>query len=308
MTVASIIQFIVLPLVAVIFGWTLHFFIKSRKTLQETLKGTSKTPASVEPKKGKKTGFKPNNIVELEKQFAKSRLEIRSGKNETVTTSNQISSKDTATDLKNTIAQQQKMLDNYLLKVEEMENEGRQELNKQIADLERRIDQLHAVVEEKDEEIKELSQQASAGQRMAAKIEEVHREFDLLQTKMETLENQANRANNLAIELEDTKYAYEQVHKELLRKHDKLEEIMEENRRMRKELDEVEDKLSEANLQRQQLQKKVLFLTDLNNDMQGIADTNKKLQTELRRIGELESMLNIMSEERDFLLRKKTGR
>jgi len=39
--------------------------------------------------------------------------------------------------------------------------------------------------------------------------------------------------------------------------------------------------------------------------MQGIADSNKKLQTELRRIGELESMLNMMAEERDFLLRKK---
>jgi len=70
----------------------------------------------------------------------------------------------------------------------------------------------------------------------------------------------------------------------------------------------LEDKLSEANLQRQQLHKKVQFLTDLNNDMQSIADTNKKLQTELRRIGELESMLNMMSEERDFLLRKKMDR
>jgi len=73
-------------------------------------------------------------------------------------------------------------------------------------------------------------------------------------------------------------------------------------------MDELEDKLSEANLQRQQLHKKVQFLSDLNNDMQSIADTNKKLQTELRRIGELESMLNMMAEERDFLLRKKIDR
>jgi hypothetical protein len=42
--------------------------------------------------------------------------------------------------------------------------------------------------------------------------------------------------------------------------------------------------------------------------MQSISDTNKKLQTELRRIGELESMLNMMAEERDFLLRKKPGK
>jgi uncharacterized protein Smg (DUF494 family) len=101
------------------------------------------------------------------------------------------------------------------------------------------------------------------------------------------------------------KFSYEQVHKELLRKQEKLEDIMDENQRMRQQKDELEDKLSEANLQRQQLQKKVVFLTDLNNDMQSISDTNKKLQTEMRRIGELESMLNMMAEERDFLLRKK---
>jgi len=39
--------------------------------------------------------------------------------------------------------------------------------------------------------------------------------------------------------------------------------------------------------------------------MQSLSDTNKKLQTELRRIGELESMLNTMAQERDFLLKKK---
>jgi len=98
------------------------------------------------------------------------------------------------------------------------------------------------------------------------------------------------------------------VHKELLRKQEKLEEVMNENQHLRLQLNDVEDKLSDSNLQRQQLQKKVLFLTDLNNDMQSVSDTNKKLQTELRRIGELESMLNMMAEERDFLLRKKTDK
>ena len=98
------------------------------------------------------------------------------------------------------------------------------------------------------------------------------------------------------------------MHKELLRKQEKLEDLMEENQLLRLQKNEMEDKLSEANLQRQQLQKKVLFLTDLNTDMQSMSDTNKKLQTELRRIGELESMLNMMAEERDFLLRKKMDR
>lgn len=303
----TLIEFIVLPLAVITFGVTVYFFIKSRKTLQETLRATKKTSA-IESKKEKQDSIKHNKVVELREQFSRMRNEPVLPKPQPIELPSQrLKQKDemAVQDLKNTIAQQQRMLDSYLQKVEELENEGREELNSTIEELEKKVDELSGVIEEKDEEIKDLQQQASAGQRMAARIDEVYQEFEQLQTKMATLEKQASRANNLAIELEDTRYSYEQVHKELLRKQEKLEELMEDNQRMRIQMEELEDKLSEANLQRQQLQKKVLFLTDLNNDMQGIADSNKKLQTELRRIGELESMLNMMAEERDFLLRKK---
>jgi chromosome segregation ATPase len=302
----TLIEFIVLPLVVVIFGATIYFFIKSRKSLDETLRATRKN--TFVEKKEKQTASKKSNLIEMEEQFARLRYESSLPKQEQVELpAKRVTPKDEMAvyDLKKTIAQQQKMLDGYLQKVEELENEGREELNEKIEGLEKKVDELIGVIEEKDDEIKDLRQQTAAGERMAAKIDEVYQEFERLQTKMATLEKQAARANNLAIELEDTKYSYEQVHKELLRKQEKLEETMNENQRMRQQMDELEDKLSEANLQRQQLQKKVMFLSDLNNDMQGIADTNKKLQTELRRIGELESMLNMMAEERDFLLRKK---
>jgi chromosome segregation ATPase len=303
----TLIEFIVLPLVVIIFGATLYFFIKSRKSLDETLSATKQTTA-LPIRKEKQSSNKRSHLVELEEQFARMRYETSLPKIEKtdIPLKKPAHKEEMAVrDLKNTIAQQQKMLDSYLAKVEELENEGREELNEKIEELEKKVDELTGEVEEKDDEIKDLRQQASAGERMAARIEEVYREFEQLQTRMAGLEKQAGRANNLAIELEDTKYSYEQVHKELLRKQEKLEEVLNENQRMRQQMDELEDKLSEANLQRQQLQKKVLFLTDLNNDMQSIADTNKKLQTDLRRIGELESMLNMMAEERDFLLRKK---
>jgi chromosome segregation ATPase len=293
--------------VVVIFAVTLYFFIKSRKSLEETLRATEKTTA-LPVKKENQNNFKRSNVIELEEQFARMRYETSLPKQEKIELPpRRLTQKEemAVQDLKNTIAQQQKMLDTYLQKVEELENEGKEELNEKIEELEKKVDELIGEIEERDEEIKDLRQQVTAGERMAARIDEVYREFEQFQTKMATLEKQAGRANNLAIELEDTKYSYEQVHKELLRKHEKLEEVMNENQQMRQQMDELEDKLAEANLQRQQLQKKVMFLTDLNTDMQSIADTNKKLQTELRRIGELESMLNMMSEERDFLLRKK---
>ncbi len=304
----TLIEFIVLPLVAIIFVSTLYFFIKSRKSLKEAVKATKKAALITEIKKEKQTPAKQTSIEELGEQLARMRYETSIPKQEKIeSVPKKLTHKEeiAVQDLKNTIAQQQRMLDSYLQKMEDLENEGRDELNGKIEELEKQLDELHGVIEEKDDEIKELHQEVSTGHKMATRIDEIYKEFELLQSKMAVLEKQAGRANNLAIELEDTKYTYEQVHKELLRKQEKLEELMEENQLLRHQKNEAEDKLADANLQRQQLHKKVQFLSDLNNDMQNIADTNKKLQTDLRRIGELESILNMMSEEREFLLRKK---
>lgn len=310
----NFIEFVVLPLVVIIFGSTLYFFLKSRKSLEETLEASKRASGGntvkktiAGNKKEKSGSYQRHTLVELEEQFAKMRYESSLPKQEEpVIPLKKFQKEEIAVqDLKSTIVQQQKMLDSYLGKIEELEIEGRDELNGKIEDLENKIDELQSIVEDKNEQIKELKEETSAAQRMAAKIEEVYQEFEQLQTKMQALERQAGRSNNLAIELEDTRHAYEQVHKELVRKQEKLEEIMEENQHLRREMNVIEDKLADANLQRQQLQKKVQFLTDLNNDMQSIADSNKKLQTELRRIGELESMLNIMAEEREFLLKKR---
>ena len=178
----------------------------------------------------------------------------------------------------------------------------------QNEELQHEIEKLHLTIEKKEDEINSLQQQAATAQRMTAKIEEVYEEFDLLQTKIAALEKQSGRANELAMELEDSKQANNQLHKDLSRKQEKLEEVMNENQRMHKEIELLEDKLAEANLQRQQLQKRVQLLQEMNNDMQSISETNKKLQTEIRRIGELESMLTMMAEERDYLLRKKSDK
>ena len=70
------------------------------------------------------------------------------------------------------------------------------------------------------------------------------------------------------------------------------------------QLNEAEDKFREANFQRQQLQKRVSYLEELNSDLQVVADANKKLEHQLRRIGELESMLHVVSEENESLKRQ----
>ncbi len=300
----TLVAFIALPLGAITLGVTVYFFLKMRASLKETMEANQ--PRSVSGRQLQQPTPKRSPIFgSLEERFEQLRRKASEVKGGTQGRKN-VTDENVVQDLKTTITQQQKVLSAYLQQVEDLENGGKEELRLQNKTLEKEIAKLHTVIEQKDQEIDDIHQHAAAAQKMASKIEEVYHEFEQFQTKMGQLEKQANRANNLAIELEDTRHSYEQVHKELLRKQEKLEEVMNDNQRMREQMNELEDKLSDANLQRQQLQKKVQFLQDLNTDMQDISDTNKKLQTELRRIGELESMLNMMAAERDSLLRKKS--
>jgi len=310
----SLLEIGVLLAGAIVLGLAIYFYITSRRSLKQTIEQTNQkvtlrpgfyhSPASVPSSVQERTISK-----EIQEPKKESRKVYEEAPPEYVPVKPKPAPKEESIDdLKQTILQQQKLLNSFLKQVEEIENEGREELELQNKHLEKEIENLEARLEKKQDELEEVKQQASMAERMASKIEEVYQEFELLQSKMANLEKQANRANNLALELEDTRQSYEQVHKDLQRKTEKLEETYTENQRLQQLINTMEDKLAEANLQRQQLHKKVQFLQDLNTDLQTVTDTNKKLQTELRRIGELESMLDMIAEERDYLLRKGSGK
>lgn len=203
--------------------------------------------------------------------------------------------------LKETLFMQQQTLENLMQKVEELqgETEGNNSYREENDELQGRIEELELALMRKEQELKAAKQQETVAQQMAGRIDEVYREFELLQNKIASLEAQANKATSLSLELDDMKQGYEQLHKDLLRKQDKIEELVGENRRLRSELSLTEEKLAEANAQRQQLMKRTKYLQDAQIESQSVSESQSKLQKELRRIGELESMLNLMAEERD---------
>ena len=229
----TMIAFIALPLCAIALGVTVYFFLKTRESLEKTIKATQRPSVLRSMQEKEERQKRVHFMAGLEEKIAQVRNKVSAAR-ETPATAKPASNSDAnlVQNLKTTIAQQQKVLNSYLEKIESMEEEGREELKQQNQDLEREIAKLHHVIEKKDEEIDEIYQQASGAQKMASKIEEVYQEFEQLQAKMATLEKQANKANNLAIELEDTRHSYEQVHRELMRKHEKLEEVMNDNQRM----------------------------------------------------------------------------
>ena len=298
----SILEIAVLLTVALVLGLTIHFFIVSRRSLKKAL-----LESNPEVFRRSKPYSAPEPVKETKKVTTESTAarHKRILEHEMDRRTKTLKNEESVDNLKETILQQQRLLNGFLKQVEEIENVGRGELEKDNKELKKEITDLELRLDKKQLALDDALQQAAIADRMADRIEEVYKEFDLLQNKMEELEAQASRANNFALELEDTREAYEQVHKDLQRKNEKLDELFLENQSFQQQINELEDKLAESNVHRQQLQKKVQFLQDLNTDLQTVSDTNKKLQTELRRVSELESMLNMIAEERDLLLRKQ---
>jgi DNA repair exonuclease SbcCD ATPase subunit len=299
----TIIEVIVLLAGAVILGITVHFVIVSRRSLKKYIQ------PEVKPRKEKKPLIeeKQRDLCYVEERLPQIKQRQQQFAPEIVQAAEP--SKDHLIhSLRQTVAQQQKLLNGFLKQIDELDDNGKEELKLENEDLRREIRSLESLVDKKQAENQRLEQQVSTAQSMVARIDEVVLEFEQLQSRMKELEVQAGRANSLEIELEEARETYESVHKDLYKKQEKLEQVISENQDLKNQVHETEDKLSEANRQRQQLFKKVQFLQDLNEDLHNMSDANKKLQNELRRIGELESMLNMIAEERDQLLRKQNGK
>lgn len=309
----TLLEIIILQIGAIILGITIYFFWTSNKALSETLK-QSKSKLSIAPTSKKtlleRVGFGNSTLDEVLQRVAQ--LQNKPVPEALVKKIQPIHHIPVQPDnlavasLKETLEKQQQILNALLTKIGSFEDSSynKKDLLIQNEELEIKIEKLELQLDGKEDEIKKIKQQEAVAKQMTSRIEEVYKEFDELQIKMVSLEKQASKTNALVLELEDAKQVSEQLQKELERKQNKLEEMIGESQRLHATLSTTEDKLAEANMQRQQLQKKVQFLQEVNNDMHHVSESNQKLQNELRRIGELESMLSMIAEERDRLLNK----
>jgi len=293
----SITDIIVLQLMAVALGVMVHFALVNRRRLQamidESKKQTSLTGTggrypdeTLKPKWTEKKKFFPGAVL---LPFAGVKLQKKVAATEMLVTP------DILHDLKQSIRQQQKTLDHLRTRVDKLDMYEEKSGAKTAI----------TALEEKEAELQKTKHQLSAAQKVAGRVTEVYEEFDQLQQKMAELEESASKAAGLAMELEDTQQAFTQLKQEFNRKQEKLHEAVNENTQLHQRLAETEDKLTEANLQRQQLQKKVQLLENINNELQQMSDANKKMKAELRRVAELESLLSLVSDERDLLLKKR---
>ena len=187
------------------------------------------------------------------------------------------------------------------------ENEERQKLMEEENDgLMNQVKDLKYILSEKEIEIHNIRQKENLTKEMTSMLDSAYSEFNTMQSKMQKLESQLSSSKMISLEYEDLREAHLNVLHEYEDYKIKLQAMTTENQQLTLRLNEVEDKFRDANFQRQQLQKRVAYLEELNNDLQVLADANKKLEHQLRRIGELESMLNVVSEENQLLKRQVT--
>ena len=172
-------------------------------------------------------------------------------------------------------------------------------------ELSAQINTLRVQLTEKEIEINNSRQKEHLTNEMKSMLDNTYTEFNTLQNKILKLETQLTASRMMNLEYEDLKEAHSKMSRDFEEYKLKANTLTIENQQLQAQLLDVEDKLRDATFQRQQLQKRTAYLEELNSDLQVVSDTNKKLEAQLRRVGELESLLNVAAEEREQLIRNK---
>ncbi|MBS1601390.1 MAG: hypothetical protein JST42_01895 [Bacteroidetes bacterium] len=144
---------------------------------------------------------------------------------------------------------------------------------------------------DKEAEISHLRHQHQLSLEMAQRLDKVYEEYNALQEKLQKLQAYLTQPYNRGADYDELKESYFKMGKE----HDEMKlryiSLREENQRLTRILNDTEEKLKEANFQRQQFQKRTAFLEELNHDLQEISEHNKKIESQLRRVSDMESLL-----------------
>lgn len=167
------------------------------------------------------------------------------------------------------------------------------------------IEELRSQIRTKEAELQDLRQEAGLAQKLRIHFEEVQASRDALQEKVQKMEQGAWQSAELTATVDALQQTVERLEETVYKKEEKIRELNAENARLYELHSGAEEKVSAVVLQRQQLTKKVHFLEQINGDIQQMSDAARKLKTEARRVGELESMLDLITEERDALLKRK---
>lgn len=329
----SVLEIVLLLFGAIVLGITIHFFIASNKSLRAAKKELERTnPVQDEWKLRYFNDIeaRDSEISSLRQQLTEAEENARIYSSEAQEIHKQKRALEAEMiQLQKTIAnvtveKEQRPAGDYLVELRQAQSsllEHQQQINQLISNIEslkekeemqreilrsneelsEMVNTLRQQLAEKEKEINHIRQKEQITSEMKSMLDSTYHEFSTLQAKIQKLEAQLTASKMLNLEFEDLRETHSRISHELDESRHKTNSLVIENKNLQAQLLELEEKLRDANFHRQQLQKRISYLEDLNRDLQVVSDTNKKLESQLKRMGELESMLNIVSEERDQL-------
>ena len=301
----SIIEIVVLMLGAIVLGVTIHFFISSSRSLTSSPKETEKASKALEEWKLRyfnDTEVRDKELTSLRKRLEEVKedndinlieademrklnktlkLEIELLKN--APPPPPLAAVKEKTDYVQQLRQAQDSLLEHNQKINQLigqidivkeTEEKQQETQKMNEELASQIDELKQMLSEKEKEIINSRQKEQLTNEVTSMIDSANNEFNVLQDKMKKLEGLVNESKRINLEYQDLKEDNYRITKEYEEQKIKYTTVVSENKQLLEELTETEHKLKEANYQRQQLQKKVTYLEELNNDMLGVAEAH----------------------------------
>ncbi len=153
------------------------------------------------------------------------------------------------------------------------------------------VTSLYRQLGDKDTEIQRILKEQKLVMEMNERMDQAYGDFTAMRDKLRKLESALDQPHNKRIEYEQL----QESHFKLMREYDEVKgkqmSLFEENQRMSRILADTEDKLKESNFQRQQYHKKMLFMEELNRDLTDASEQQKKMESQLRRIAEMDSII-----------------
>ena len=138
----------------------------------------------------------------------------------------------------------------------------------------------------------------SLSKEMTERLERAYEEFNFLQERINKIHSQVIDPTKRNFEFDELEQSYFRLTKEYDELKIKHLTLMDDTQRITRSLADSEEKLRDANFQKQQLSKKVLFLEELANDLQQLSGHHKKLEGQLRRISEIESLMSRTAQDK----------
>jgi chromosome segregation ATPase len=137
------------------------------------------------------------------------------------------------------------------------------------------IDDLEWMLEKKKSELDEIRRERRLAQDTAAQVDMIHDTIDSIESKLSTCQQQILALKPVVVDLDELEINYQQLKNELAQSQHNNQDIAEDNISLREQLDMCNEDLTAALIEKQKLQRKIIILESLNQDLQSMADAWK---------------------------------